>query len=57
MMKPTDPKPGTEAAKKLGCTCTIIDNYYGLGRHGDGLRFGWNVAYGCPLHAPKPRKE
>jgi hypothetical protein len=43
--------PGMAGAKRLGCTCPAIDNHHGLGRGGDGNKFGWFVSSTCPLHA------
>lgn len=47
------PKPGTKEARERGCKCPVIDNYHGLGRGGDGAKWGWIVNDGCPLHDPK----
>jgi hypothetical protein len=43
--------PGMAGAKRLGCTCPVVDNHHGLGRGGDGNKFGWFVSSTCPLHA------
>lgn len=56
---PRDPKPGSEAAAKQGCTCPVLDNGHGLGRWGEGDKYGWYTAGDCPLHsttAPKPER-
>ena len=26
--------PGSDEARKIGCTCAVIDNHYGRGYHG-----------------------
>lgn len=46
--------PGSDIARRKGCTCAILDNHYGKGRGGDGLRWGWYVSGECPVHAPHP---
>lgn len=48
------PKPGSEKAVSIGCTCAVIDNYYGRGHRGDGARYGWIVSEGCPVHMATP---
>jgi len=46
------PNPGSDEARKLGCTCPVIDNYYGKGfSYGDEQHFYVNT--GCPLHGGK----
>lgn len=50
-------RPGSEAARKLGCTCPMTDNHQGLGRFGNGRLYGWIVSGFCPRHGqtiPKP---
>jgi hypothetical protein len=44
------PKPGTDEAVRLGCICPRIDNHYGKGSRGDGVKYGWYVTGGCKLH-------
>ncbi len=51
MNLPADPKPGTREAREAGCTCPVMDNAHGKGRYGDGVKYGWWVGEGCPLHA------
>lgn len=51
MIKAQKPKPGTEAAKQIGCTCPVMDNSYGRGRYGDGDKYGWWISGNCPIHA------
>jgi len=46
------PRPGHPAAKRLGCTCPVMDNHNGAGRGGDGEQFGWYITGDCPIHAP-----
>lgn len=43
--------PGSEEAKKLGCTCPAMDNRHGLGMYvdNDGNKiFVYN--HDCPIH-------
>lgn len=47
------PDPGTSDARAGGCTCPVMDNSHGKGRGGDGVRYGWWIVEGCPMHAPK----
>jgi hypothetical protein len=49
--QPWTSPPGSDLALEEGCTCPRMDNAYGRGRGGDGPRFGWFIAGGCPLHA------
>lgn len=49
-MKPT--RPGSQAARVLGCTCAIVDNHYGHGRYGDYKKYFFFVSGGCPEHWP-----
>ncbi len=47
------PKPGSQAAINLGCTCPVIDNHHGEGvpmGGGNGVSFWMNA--GCPVHEP-----
>lgn len=46
----TTPKPGSDDAISMGCTCPVLDNARGLGRLGDGEKFGWWYNMGCPVH-------
>jgi hypothetical protein len=47
------PPPGSEEAKKKGCTCPVLDNNNGRGvsdpKTGDGARY-W-ISATCPIHA------
>lgn len=48
------PNPGSPLALERGCICAEIDNHYGVG-------FGrppcfW-ITEGCPLHAPRERRD
>lgn len=45
-------KPGSDEARKLGCSCAVMDNAYGKGRWGDGDKYGWFVTVGCVVHSP-----
>ena len=42
--------PGSQEAIAQGCTCAVLDNENGLGRFGDGKKFGWFLSENCPLH-------
>lgn len=42
--------PGGSAAREQGCTCAVIDNHYGAGIGGNGMRYGWYQSSNCPLH-------
>jgi hypothetical protein len=46
--------PGSEEARKSGCTCPIMDNAHGRGYMGGAKDENGNVMYvitqGCPLH-------
>ena len=42
------PNPGSEEARKQGCTCPVMDNEYGAGYLGNPNVFV--NAQGCPLH-------
>lgn len=44
------PKPGSREATERGCTCPVMENYYGRGCMGDGEKYGWVYSGGCPLH-------
>ena len=39
------PNPGSDEAKKQGCTCPILDN-----AHGHGFGGNFVIVQGCPLH-------
>jgi len=41
--------PGSEEARKQGCTCPIIDNHYGKGRPTGG-KLEFIRMDTCPLH-------
>lgn len=41
--------PGSDAAKRRGCTCPVIDNHYGRGWPHKG-HTAFYIAEGCPLH-------
>jgi hypothetical protein len=43
------PNPGSDEALYLGCTCPVLDNYYGEGWIANGERQFW-IAQDCPLH-------
>lgn len=46
--------PGSPEATEAGCTCPVIDNYYGRGiPHRDGPLFWFNA--GCPIHGEHGR--
>jgi hypothetical protein len=43
------PAPGSEEARRLGCTCPVVDNERGRGFQINGQTVYWQVE-GCPLH-------
>lgn len=45
------PAPGSDEAIVAGCWCPVIDNEHGRGYLGDGMKYGWWTAEGCPIHA------
>ncbi len=45
--------PGSLQAYEAGCRCPVMDNSYGMGRFGDGLKYGWWTNAACPLHGTK----
>lgn len=47
--KNSAPPPGSKEARRLGCTCPVIDNCYGRGYMGQSGVFIVNG--GCPIHA------
>lgn len=51
--------PGSPKAKRLGCTCSPLDNWYGEGAvidgHVDSGQFF--IADDCPIHADSRRLE
>ena len=52
MSKPKTPNPGSPEAVKQGCTCPVLDNYYGEGSgylDSKGNPTFWTNA-DCPLH-------
>lgn len=44
------PAPGSSKAASQGCTCPVLDNYYGKGYGGDWTVFGWAINLDCPVH-------
>lgn len=42
------PKPGSNEAIKLGCTCPVLDNGHGAGYMGQSHIFVYTA--GCPVH-------
>ena len=44
----TTPNPGSDEARKQGCTCPRMDNSYGKGYMGNPDVFVYRE--GCPLH-------
>jgi len=42
------PNPGSDEARKEGCTCPVLDNGHGTGRFGDEDHFVY--AMDCPVH-------
>jgi len=44
------PTPGSSRADLMGCICPQLDNEFGAGIGGNGLRFGYVVREHCPIH-------
>ena len=42
------PNPGSDAARKRGCICAVIDN--NRGRSAPFPPNGWSITDGCPVH-------
>jgi hypothetical protein len=45
-----NPNPGSDEARKLGCSCAVLDN-----NHGKWAPYppdGWWITEGCKVHAP-----
>lgn len=55
------PNPGSEDAIKQGCTCPVMDNFYGRGIPVKAEEGGVEVAFwmngDCPLHGKPEPKE
>jgi len=50
-MKKNVPNPGSEEAQEQGCTCPVIDNYWGEGfTWGSNKKRSFWMTDGCPLH-------
>lgn len=53
----SEPKPGSQEAVDLGCTCPVIDNHHGAGMPMLDKSGGRSVAFwisaDCPLHGIK----
>ena len=47
----SEPTPGSVEARKLGCTCAVLDNNHG--RFPPYPPDGWWITAGCPVHAGK----
>ena len=45
------PNPGSDDARKRGCTCPVMDNCHGRGAYGVAGHY-W-ITEGCPLHNPR----
>ena len=50
-----EPKPGSDAARKKGCICAVMDNNHG--KHPPWPPDGWWITPGCPVHAPRKPDE
>lgn len=49
--KPLTPRPGSDDAIAMGCTCPVLDNARGRGAFGtSGPNALFWYAQGCPLH-------
>lgn len=42
------PKPGSNEALEMGCTCPVMDNAHGRGFRGNPDHFVYNKM--CPIH-------
>ncbi len=48
MTEPTQPNPGSVAARERGCSCPVLDNNFG---NSPPLPDGaWYILMTCPLH-------
>lgn len=47
------PNPGSNEAIKMGCTCAVIDNYFGAGFQYGGVDPSFWISADCPLHVKK----
>ena len=47
------PNPGSSAAKRMGCTCSPLENHFGEGVVEDGIMLSdvFILADDCPIHA------
>jgi len=61
LMTDETPKPGSDAAVELGCSCPVLDNNHGDGismlDHEGGRRTAYWINAGCSLHGTKPYPE
>ena len=50
--------PGSDEAIKAGCTCPVMDNYYGkgIGKDKSGETLFWYDGE-CPIHTPQTTKK
>ena len=51
------PKPGSDEALTLGCTCAVMDNNYGKGNVGRLQDIWWWITESCPLHTPEEKSD
>lgn len=58
-MKVKDPPPGSEEARRVGCTCPVLDNSHGRGymegrtdKDGDLM---FVITETCPIHWEEPK--
>ena len=54
----TTPDPGSDKARKLGCTCPVLDNAHGKGAWGTtgkGRLYWFNEH--CKVHHPIKKEE
>lgn len=50
-MSASNPNPGSDEARALGCICAVLDNNHGrFAPYPDG---GWWITVGCPVHHPE----
>ncbi len=50
MMSQKPPRPGSPAAKRLGCNCPVMDNAEMSEAIAQGAPELWIVREGCPVH-------
>lgn len=61
LMTDETPKPGSDAAVKLGCLCPVMDNHHGNGfpalDQDGGRRTAYWINGNCPIHGIRHSPE